>query len=344
MGRHKRRAGGLLPGLLALLLLQGCVGQEVVVERSGFSLNTVVSIQIMDHGSEEMLDTIFERIRDIEDKMSATRESSDISRINGNPGSSGVPVSEDTYRVVERGLAFAEMTGGKFNIALGPVTGLWKIGTEDARVPSPEEIREALEHVDYRKVRMDPKERTIYLEDKGMRLDLGGIAKGYAADAVAEILREGKVKGAIVNLGGNVFAHGEKADGSPWKIGVQGPFKERNDYVGIVEVRNETIVTSGPYERSFEQDGVLYHHIMDNETGYPVDNGLASVTIVGKNSMDADGLSTAVYAMGLEAGMAFVEGMEGLECILITNDREVHLSNGIRERFSLKDQEYKIIQ
>lgn len=223
--------------------------------------------------------------------MSVTIKDSEISQINENAGIRPVKVSADTFYVIQQAVHFSDVEKGYFDITVGPIVKLWNIGTDKARIPSPEEIKAKLPLVNYKDIILDEKNRTIMLKNKGMSIDLGGIAKGYAADKVAQVLKKEGVKHAIINLGGDVIAIGTKPAGGNWRIGIQTPFKPRGEYLGIIEVSNKAVVTSGVYERYFEKDGKLYHHILNPFTGYPADSHLYSVTIIAETSIAGDALS-----------------------------------------------------
>ena len=244
---------------------------------------------------------MFERLNDIENKMSVNIENSEIYNINKNAGDKPTKVSEETFALIKKAVSFGELSGGAFDISLGPVIKLWGIGTENQRIPDKSEITKALQLTGYKKIIIDNENQSIFLKDKGMGLDLGGIAKGHAADEIKRILEENDVKSAIIDLGGNIIAHGNKTDGTEWKVGIQDPYSERNHYLGVLNVSDSTIVTSGTYERFFIENNVRYHHIFDAKTGYPCDNEVMAVTIVADISEDADALSTAVLFGGDEA-------------------------------------------
>jgi thiamine biosynthesis lipoprotein len=211
-----------------------------------------------------------------------------------------------------------------------PVIGLWGIGTDEARIPEENELEEALSYVDYQKIQLDEAEQTVYLEE-GMAIDLGAIAKGYAADQVAAYLKDQGITKSIINLGGNVMLIGQKDEDTLFKVGLQDPYDVRNKYFGIIEEADKTIVTSGVYERNFEEDGVLYHHILSPEDGYPVRNNIGAVSVVAETSIDADALSTVLFAVGKEKGLELVETLEGVECIYIMENHEIFTSSGIDE-------------
>lgn len=336
--------------LISILVLVLCISMfgcekkdEQIFERSNFVLGTIVTLQIYDNGSEKLLDTLFARLEEIEKHMSANLLDSEVSKINQNAGISAVKVSEETFYVIKKAVDYAKLSDGKFDITLGPVVKLWGIGTNEAKVPDDASLQEAMSHVNWQNVELNESEMTVYLNTAGMQIDLGGIAKGYAADEMVRILSENNVKKAMINLGGNVYAYGTKSKDAKWNIGIQNPDDERNTYFGIASIANQTVVTSGPYERFFEENGVVYHHIFDNKTGYPVVNNLLSVTIIGNTSIDADALSTILFSMGIEDGMKLISSLEGFECIFVTKNKEVYISDGLKNSFQLTDTNFKLM-
>jgi thiamine biosynthesis lipoprotein len=273
--------------------------------------------------------------------MSANLADSELERVNLMAGKEAVAVHGDLLELVEKALYYADISGGAFDPAVGPLVKLWGIGTDAPHIPSDEEIAGLLPLVNRRDIEINRQNMTIFLRQPGMRLDLGAIAKGYAADEIAAIVRRAGVKRAMIDLGGNIFAYGEKEDKSPWRIGIQNPLGNRGDYIGIAEVRNKTIVTSGVYERYIEVEGKRYHHLLSPETGFPADNGLLSVTIIADSSVDADGLSTAVFVLGGEKGSALVESM-GAEAIFVFEDHTVRGTPGLPEFFTLTDSDFTL--
>ena len=272
--------------------------------------------------------------------MSVNIPGSDISRINAAAGIEPVQAHEDTIKVIERAIYFAELSGGAFDPTVGPIVSLWGIGNENPRIPSHSEIEELLPLVNWRNIQLDLKTNSVFLKHQGMALDLGAIAKGYAADEAAAIIRNTKVKQAIIDLGGNIFLFGEKKDKSPWRVGIQNPLKERGTLAGIVQVREKTVVTSGVYERFFEEDGKRFHHIFSPSQGYPADSGLLSVTLITDNSMQADALSTAVFVLGYERGRALLEFFPDTEAIFIFDDMSIRSTPSVD--FSLSDRTFRI--
>lgn len=336
--------------LAATLTLSGCSDRDATTitpeRRTELALGTAVTISVHDTVSEETLDAVFARVDEIEAKMSASEtdySSTEVLSVNRAAGRRPVQVSPDTFGVVVRALEMSRRTAGAFDVSVNPLVKLWGIGTDYARVPTDDEIRLTADLVDYQRVRIDPYERTVYLPTPGMGIDVGGIAKGYAADEAAQMLRDAGVQHALLDFGGNIYALGYKPDGSSWRIGIQVPFSTRGEYLGIVTVNDAAVVTSGVYERYFEVDGVLYHHILDTRTGRPARNGLLSVTILTAESMEADALSTAVFALGLERGYRFVENFYGVEAIFVTEQQDIYLTSGMDRYFSPSGETFTVI-
>ncbi len=328
--------------LLSVLLLLGaaCSGctrpSEDAVSRSGFYFNTVITVTLYEHGSEELLDGCFSLADRYEGYFSATVPDSDIARINAADGAP-VAVHDETIELLKLGISYGELSDGAFDITLGALSDLWDIPTkalldetDASMIPSGEEIRQACATVDYRGIRIDGNE--VSLDNPDAAIDLGGIAKGYIADRMKEYLNENGVTSGLINLGGNVLTLGEKKDGAPYRIGIQRPFSEDGSVIATVDVTDETVVSSGVYERCFTVDGTLYHHILNLDTGYPYDNGLLGVTVITSSSADADALSTICFSLGLEDGMKLVEGLPDTEAIFITDDYELHMSSGMGSR------------
>ncbi len=309
------------------------------VDRTDLVLGTVCSIRILDGGSQAALDVSFARLRQIENEMSANTGGTIVAAINAGAGQAPVSAPPDVRYVTGKALQYASLSHGAFDPTIGPIVRLWNIGMDGERIPAPEEIRAALPLVDYTAVRIDDAAGTIFLPRAGMRLDLGAIAKGYAADEVARILKEKHVKAAVIDLGGNIEVFGKKPDGSQWRVGIQNPFDDRGAYIGVAALPGgSTVVTSGVYERFFiGPDGTRYHHILDTHTGSPVRNGLVSVTVISTSSIDADGMSTTLFALGLKAGMALVESMPHVEAVFIDEDKHVYMSSGVPSIFRLDD-------
>jgi FAD:protein FMN transferase len=311
-------------------------------------LGTVINVTLYGDDTATIFDQVFERVGEIEQKMSTSQydyETTELLAVNRAAGKRPVQLSSDTFYVVQQALDYSRLSNGRFDLSVAPLVQLWGIGTDSAQVPAEQAIKTALEKVDYRRVELSPDDESVYLPEGGMGVDVGAIAKGYAADEAARIIRESGKESALLDFGGNILTIGAKPDGSLWKIGIQLPESEarRGMFIGIADVRDLSVVTSGTYERFFIEDDVRYHHILDTETGYPVRNRLESVTIVTEESIRADALSTSIFAMGLEAGLLFAEQLTDVEALFVTNEREIHMTTGMNEFFRLTNDEYSIV-
>lgn len=337
----------LISILLVSVFLGGCKKEEdkEPLSKTDFMMDTVMTIKLYDEKNEEILDKAFQRIKEIEGKMSTTIEDSDVSKINKNAGKTPVKVDDEVYKVLVRAKYFAELTDGAYEPTIGPLVDLWDIRNEGKNnkhdIPSKEDIEKALNKVDYKKLEL-LEDNKVFLKEEGMRLDLGGIAKGYAADEIKRILKENGVNSAIVDLGGNIYAVGSKAQDEYWKIGIQNPKGQRGSYAGIMEVKDSSVVTSGDYERYVEVDGKKYHHIIDSKTGYPSDNELSAISIIAKSSTDSDALSTALFVLGREKSEEVLKKLEGIEVIYITKSDNIYISPGIKDKFNLKNDNFDL--
>lgn len=330
----------LIVSSLLILVLIGCndKGEKAHLERTEFLMNTLIEINIYGTEDEVIMNKVYDRLFEIEKTMSKTVKDSDIFKINSNSGKE-VKVKPETYKVLEEAIYLAEKTEGTFDPTIGPLVNLWDINEskEDRNwIPKEIEIEIAKELVDFRNIEM-LEENTVRLKEKGMEIDLGGIVKGFAADEITKILKQEKVESAILDLGGDLYAYGKKMDNTPWKIGIQNPEIEGRDYMGILSIQDKSIVTSGNYERYFELNGEVYHHIIDKNTGYPSNNELASVTIVSDKGIDGDSYSTAFYILGIEKSLEMLKDLDGIDGIFITKGKKVHITDGIRENFQLRD-------
>lgn len=293
---------------LTVFALVSCT--RAVQPRVESLMGTVCTVNAYEYGTQELYDELFTRIAEIENDFSVNIASSYIAAINNAAGQRAVAVSADVFFVVKAALQYAELTDGAFDPTVGPLVKLWGINTDSARVPQQQEIDNALPLVNWRNVTIAENadgSGSVLLSQRGMSLDLGGIVKGYAADELVKILQKRNVKRAIIDLGGNVFVYGKKKDGALWRVGVKDPDFPEGAPALIARLTNSTVVTSGVYERFFVEDGIRYHHILDTKTGCPADAGLLSTTIICESSMAADALSTSVFALGKERGMALLK-------------------------------------
>ncbi|MDR3139791.1 MAG: FAD:protein FMN transferase [Treponema sp.] len=344
-----KNMGGVCGAFLLLPLVfftAGCA--KAPSSQAEFVMGTVCTVNLYNRGTPALYRKVFARLRELEGIMSANREDSDVALINRNAGIGPVAVREELVEVLAAALDYAERSGGAFDPTVGPLVKLWGIGGENPRIPGDAEIREALALINWRDLLVDRAAGTAFLKRPGMALDPGAIAKGYAADEAARLLREAGIPGAIIDLGGNIFAYGRKTGeglgrNEPWRIGIQDPLADRGVYIGILEIRSQSVVTSGVYERFFEAEGKRYHHILSVQDGRPVDNGLLSVTIIADHSTDADALSTAAFALGYAQGRALVESVPGAEAVFVFADKSLRITPGALEAFTLRDETYRIL-
>lgn len=315
---------GVLLGLL--LCLCGCGGQRLT-ETTFFAMDTVIQLQA--NGTQENLDLAKAELERLDRLLSVEGADSEIARLNQTGGGT---VSQETAALLERALEISEATGGAYDCTIEPVVKLWGWYGGDPAAPNPEELVQALSLVDSEAVKLE--NGTVSFAGDGMGLDLGGIAKGYAAGRAAEILQEAGVTSACLSLGGNIRVIGTKPNGSNWIIGVADPANPAN-YILTLSVSDCAVVTSGGYHRYFEQDGRRWHHILDPNSGYPAENGLTSVTIVAQDDTLADGLSTALFVMGLEDAVEFWRtGPYAFEAIFLTEDGQVLATEGLEGRLA----------
>lgn len=304
----------------------------VPLSKSDFLLDTVVSITLYDMQDEALIDGSFDLIRKYESIFSRTLEASELYRLN-HGGAPRVPGKERTYSLSEElacllryALEYSKLSGGAFDLTIAPISSSWDFKAREPIIPDKEVLKRLLPLVNYRNVKISGNELTLAKD--GIEIELGAIAKGYIADKVKEYLTARGVTSAIINLGGNLLCIGSKPGLEPFSIGIQKPYANRNETIATMEIIDRSVVSSGVYERFFESDGRIYHHILDPRTGYPYDNGLISVTIISPYSVDGDGLSTSCFALGLEKGLKLIEGIPDTYAVFITGDYTLHYSAG----------------
>lgn len=309
--------------MIGLICLSGCRG-STPRSRSAVALDTAITITLYDEDADEaLLDDCIRKVKEYEELFSRTVDGSDIDRIN-KAGGEWVAVSPETKAMVEEALSVCQKTDGALDITVGRVTELWDFKAADPTLPSADDLIKAVASVDYTQVEIQGER--LRLTDPQAALDMGGIAKGYIADRLGDYLLEQGVDGAVIDLGGNILTVGQK-EGKPFAIGVQDPHNE-GELIATLSVADRAVVTSGSYERGFTKGGVRYHHILDPKTGYPVQNGLASVTILCEEAVTGDMLSTACFVLGEEKGMALIEQTEGVEALFVRDDGTTVSTNG----------------
>ena len=335
--------------LIGLLLLSGCsnkVQSNEPLSKTEFLMNTVMTVRIYDNQKQKTLDKVFDRLREIEERMSITIDNSDVNKINDNAGIEPIKIHEDTYFVLETAKDYAQRSNGAYDPTIAPLVDLWNIKsdefyTERESLPTENEIELAKSYVDYAELELLENNK-VFLKNKNMSLNLGSIVKGYAADEVKRILSENGVTSAIIDLGGNIYAMGSKIDGSTWNIGLQDPFQVSGVNFGLVKVSDKSVVTSGDYERYIVHNEKKYHHILDNKTGYPVDNEITGITVVSDKSIDGDALSTTLFVLGIEEGLKFIEGLDDIDAIFIAKDRSVYATENIKTSLTILNNEFNL--
>ena len=315
--------------LCIFLVLMAC---KAPPPREILAMGTLCRINLFDDGSSKLYNRLFDRIIALDNKFSVNVATSEISKINDCAGKSAVKVSDETFFVVKAALEAAHATDGAFNPLILPLTRLWDVLGSNPRVPTNEEISEAQSHCDFRKVILDEANGTIFLEDEKSALDIGGIVKGYVCDELEKILVEERVSRAILDLGGNIFIFGKNSpDTQEWRVGIKNPFGENHAAI-VVSLEDGAVVTSGDYERFFEKNGQIFHHIIDWKTGYPAISELKSVTILSKSAMVADILSTTLFVLGWEDGLKLIENRDDIKALAITKDRKTLVTKNLETK------------
>ena len=315
----------------ATLLLSGCssLSKKKELTYTDTLFDTVISVQILDPAEESVLNGCKKLCQKYDLMFSSYNEESEISKIN-SAGGAPVEVSPETAALIKKGIYYSELSGGAFDITIGPVSRLWDFKSGEHIIPDAGAIAEALSHVNYENIMVS--DNVVTLTDPAAAIDLGALAKGYVADRIRDYLEKQGVKRAFINLGGNILAMGTKPDGSDYNVGIQAPFKDTGEPITSVKVADKSVVTSGTYQRYFEADGKLYHHILDPRTGYPCENTLTSVTISTNSSLTADAFSTTCFLLGYDESMKMISQMENVDAIFITNDNKIHYSANFQQK------------
>lgn len=335
----KKQQISILMAVVLCFLLTGCgTKQEQSETQEFYAMDTSMRITAYGDNARNAVTECVSYINMLEADLSRTRESSNIFKLNHAEGAP-TELSQQTVDVLQKALDLAEKTDGYFDPTIAPLSDLWGIGTEEAAVPSQEEIDRVLPLIDYTKISLQGTTASLPAE---VEIDLGGIGKGYAADQVIKILKKNGIEQAIVALGGNVYVLGKKDANTPWKVGVTDP-DHPGDAFATLSVSDTAVVTSGDYERYLEVDGKRYCHIFDPETGYSADTDLRSVTVVSTDSTSADAYTTALFVMGLQNAMAFCK-QHGIEAVFVCNDHTVYVTDGLKSSFELQNTEYTYVE
>ncbi len=300
------------------------------------SLATFTTESLTEEILRPKLQKALDEIRRLQALMTTWSEDSEISKINAAAGKSAVKVGPETFDVIQKSLWIGKESGGVFDITFEAMKGLWKFdeGAED-RIPSKEAIDEARKRIDYRQIKVDAKERTVKLDKAGMRMNLGGIAKGYAIDAAARVLRAEGLAGFFAQAGGDLYVAGTKPDGARFRVGIRDPRgKSATDYFALLDVEDHAFSTAGDYERTFVKDGKRYHHILDPRTGYPATES-RSVTVWAKDAFTADAIDDAIFILGPEKGLALVESIDDAGCVIVDRNNKVWVSKRLEGKVKM---------
>lgn len=298
-----------------------------------FGMGTIITHKIFGEQAGEALKAAKAETLRLEEMLSRFIPESEISRINSSAGIKNQKASIETYEILSSAVEYSKCCQGCFDVTIGPLVTLWTGCKKTSQPPSPSGIDRARCLVDYTSLALDERNYTVGLNQAGQSIDLGGIGKGYAADKILKVLKRYGILSAYTNFGGNVAAIGTKLDGSPWQIGIQHPRLD-DELIGVVSIENQSVVTSGDYQRYFIGiDGKRYHHILNPKTGYPSKSGLKSVTLVADSSMAADALSTILFLSGMEEGIQILKDFPGAEAIIIDMNASVYITPGLKDRF-----------
>jgi thiamine biosynthesis lipoprotein len=327
---------GLLAGLTACKSIEAAP-RPAVVKRAQMHMGTLVTVTAVaptDAQTQEAVAAAFREIHRLEELLSTWIPTSELSRVNDAAGLDAVAVSAETFELLTRSMEIAELTQGSFNIAVGPAVEAWSV-TERMNIPAKEELDRLKAIVDPAQIRLDARARTVFLLKRGMRIDVGGIGKGFAADRAAAVMRAAGATAGVVALSGDIKTFGRFPDGARFQFGIRHP-RTDGATLATLEMENEAISTAGDYERYFERDGVRYHHILDPATLQPA-RRCQSVTVIASEGTLADGLDTGIFVMGPERGMALVERLDGVEAVIVDPDGKVLVSSGLKDRLRLHE-------
>lgn len=335
-----RKRNFLIYSVLLCLLISGCNSETISEQKytdTVFAMDTVMDFTIYASADgEAVLQEAQQEVERLDGLLDRGNMDSEVYRINREKTTE---ISKEVASVLETALSISKETAGAFDPTIAPVVDLWGFYGHDYRVPSDAELQTAIEHVGYQNVLLEDHHISIPIDTS---IDLGGIGKGYASDKIIELFKKNDIKSALISLGGNVHTIGNKPDGTPWIIGIADP-KEPSQHIGTLQITGKAVVTSGGYQQCFEQDGTIWHHIIDPKTGKSSDSGLLSVTIIADEGTRADGLSTALFVMGLEQSIEFWRSAHDFEAVFVDAEGKIYVTAGISDAFQ-SDSEVLVIQ
>lgn len=337
--------------MFSLLFLSGCTERDKMYKESRTLMDTFCTITVVSPSREKAIEAVdagFAEIKKLETLLNYFSDQSEISAVNRTAGSRPVEVSIETLEILKKTMDISKAANGAFDPTIAPVIKQWRFSKDSSGsvIPSGKVIEHSLALVDYKKIKINADTREVFLEDKGMELDLGGITKGFAADKAVDAIKKKGVTAALVAVAGDIRGFGLNISGQGWKVGIQNPRtrtvsdKPWEDIFAVLRLKDKAISTSGDYQRFFIKDGIRFHHILDPQTGYPSESGLISVSVIAPEGYLADGLSTAVFVLGAEKGMTILESM-GLDGILVNNNRKVFITKNLKGKIDILNKEYQ---
>ncbi len=335
--KRRTRLLAVLVTLLIIITQTGCNSNSDVepVSKDNYFLDTTCTVSVYEINggldedeAGEAIDKAYDRCRELDKLLTNKKDTSDVGKINSADGE-WVTVGDDAITVIQAGIHYGDLSDGQFDITIGRITDLWDFHSDEPELPDADKLAEAVKHVDYHNIEI--RGNRVRLLDPEAKIDLGGIAKGYVADEMRKVLKAEGVTSAVINLGGNIATVGTKPDGSDFTIGIEKPFSDRQEIIGKTHIGEGTVVTSGIYERQFEIDGKIYHHILSPETGYPVTTDLEAVTLVSTDtsSMDSDALSTICLMKGTKAAKQLIKTQDGIEAAFYGSDDSISTTDGM---------------
>jgi thiamine biosynthesis lipoprotein len=337
----------VLLSVFFLMVLSACSRNDEIFRESRIAMDTLCTITVVSHSraqAKRAINSGFSRIAQLEKLLNYFSEKSEVGMINRSSGNVPVLVSKETIEIIDNAVKIAGDTGGAFDPTIGPLMKTWgfNLHTDEFSVPSEEDIKASIDLVDYKKIKVNNAGSEVFLEKEGMEIDLGGIAKGYAADKAVEAIREHGIRAALVTIAGDIKGYGKKPDGSTWKVGIQNPrpVDEKHvilpdDVIASLDLNDRAVSTSGDYQRFFKEKGIRYHHILDPKTGFPA-SGVMSVTVIAPDGYLADGLSTGVFILGREKGLRLLESL-GLSGVVVDRNMEIFLTNDLKGEIKIEE-------
>jgi thiamine biosynthesis lipoprotein len=320
--------------------------KNVPYQSDGFAMGTVISQTVYGPNAKKASNQVLEKIKYLDSIMTINVPGGDINNLNQNAGKKNVQLHPETLEVISSALKISNLSQGAFDITIGPLTKFWGIGTDKPKIPTKKDLNSLMPLIGYKYIYVDQAHHLAGLRKADQMVDLGGIAKGYAADTAVQIYKKNGINSALISLGGSsITVLGTKPDGTSWNVGIQNPRAPQGQLIGTVKLSNISISTSGDYQKYFEKEGKRYHHIIDPRTGFPADSGLMSVTVVTPSATDADALSK-VFVLGLDKGLDLIKCYKNAEAIFVTTDKKIYVTPGLKENFEFNDEskEYEYVQ